>query len=349
MILAYKLRHREDFTKELRMAKQIALYVAAHPNSEISPRHVQHFGLDSALSKQLIKVYKNNKQLKRIKHVNLVVPTNCITLNRRKKHIVVPALNATFEYDFPNDFERIALIEINSRNIFVSVVIPDVPSTAPAWIGVDLNTKGHIAVVANPSTGKVNKLGKQLPHVYNKYNNIIKRIGASGPGGTRLSERRDKALQNIVGSIGNKIIDIAMAGESGICLERLGGRKPPSAKYRKNSRDKDSLNSWIFTTLVNEIEAKARLRGIPVAHTDPYNTSKICCACGHMGIRRQKSFECPVCGHIEHADVNAAFNIALRQDGMIRSYADRDACEGSAGTPEGLHSWTHLCPERAIS
>lgn len=347
MILAYKLRHREDFTKELRMAKQIALYVAAHPTSEVTPRHVQHYGLDSALSKQLIKVYRNNKQLKRIKHVNIVVPSNCITLNRRKRHIVIPALNATFEYDFPNDFERIALIEINSRNVFVSVVIPDVPTTAPSWVGIDLNTKGHIAVLANPFTGKVHKLGKSFPHIYTKYNNIIIRLTPGSPASERVSDRRVRTLQNMVGDISNRIIDIALEGDCGICLERLGGRKPSKKKHWK-VHDKDTLNSWVFTSLVNEIEAKARLQGIAVVHTDPYNTSKICCSCGHKGIRRQKTFECPVCGHVEHADVNAAFNIALRQDGMTRSYADRGVCEGSAGTPEGLYGWTHLRPERAV-
>ncbi len=346
MILAYKLRHREDFTKELRMAKQIALYVADHPNSDLTPRTVQRYGLDSTLSKQLIKAYRNNKQLKRIKHVNLVVPSTCITLNRKRKHIVIPALNTTIEYDFPNDFERIALIEISSRNIFISVVIPDVPTTAPSWVGIDLNTKGHIAVLANPSSGKVCKLGRSFSHTYRKYNNIISRLGAGSSGGHKLAERRDKMLHNMIGDIGNRIIDIALKGKSGICLERLGGRKP-SPKNGKKVRDRDTLNSWIFSSLVTEIETKARLRGIPIVHTDPYNTSKICCACGHMGNRHQKTFECPVCGHIEHADVNAAFNIALRQDGMIRSHADRGVCEGSAGTPEGLHGWTHLRSGRA--
>ncbi len=225
-------------------------------------------------------------------------------------------------------------------------MIPDVQTTAPSWVGIDLNTKGHIAVLANPSSGKVCKLGRSFTHTYTKYNNIIAHLGAGSARGQKLIERRDKTLRNMVGDIGNRIIDIALQGGSGICLERLGGRNRSSSP-RKKARDRNTLNSWIFSTLVTEIETKARLLGIPVAHTDPYNTSKICCACGHMGIRHQKTFECPVCGHVEHADVNAAFNIALRQDGMIRSHTDRGVCEGSAGTPEGLHGWTHLCPERA--
>jgi hypothetical protein len=37
--------------------------------------------------------------------------------------------------------------------------------------------------------------------------------------------------------------------------------------------------------------------------------------------------------HVENADVDASFNIAVRQVGVSRSAADRDAVEGSTDTP----------------
>ncbi|WP_279385231.1 zinc ribbon domain-containing protein [Methanosarcina barkeri] len=61
--------------------------------------------------------------------------------------------------------------------------------------------------------------------------------------------------------------------------------------------------------------------------------AKKCSRCGHIGNRHSKQFECPHCGHVDHADVNAAFNIALTPKGSGQFSAERDAGKGSTDTP----------------
>jgi len=67
-----------------------------------------------------------------------------------------------------------------------------------------------------------------------------------------------------------------------------------------------------------------------------------------MGIREGKSFRCPSCGHVDHADANASFNIALRPPsvgGVGQSRVDRDARKGSTDTPRGATLRTTETPE----
>jgi transposase len=62
---------------------------------------------------------------------------------------------------------------------------------------------------------------------------------------------------------------------------------------------------------VTRLEDKAAGR---VEKVDPAYTSQTCNACGHRDAKNRESqavFRCRACGHTDHADVNAARNIAV--------------------------------------
>jgi putative transposase len=114
--------------------------------------------------------------------------------------------------------------------------------------------------------------------------------------------------------ISRKIVDMAQVQHAALVFEDLGGIRQTRKQHRSF---KYALHSWSFFQLQTFVEYKAKLLGVPVLYVDPAYTSQDCSMCGVRGQRKGKDFKCPVCGHVDHADVNAAFNIALRQKGMV--------------------------------
>ncbi|MCW2947053.1 MAG: Mobile element protein, partial [Actinoallomurus sp.] len=83
----------------------------------------------------------------------------------------------------------------------------------------------------------------------------------------------------------------------------------------RNVRAKAGLNRSIHAAgwgrLVTRLEDKAAGR---VEKVDPAYTSQTCNPCGHRDAKNRQSqavFRCRACGHVDHADVNAAKNIAV--------------------------------------
>lgn len=330
MILTYKIKHGRDFSEELDKAREIAKFALEHKS--LSSKDVKHIGLKSVIANQILRKYSRNKNLKRINHVNLSIPNQGIKVDKEQRIIKISSLKLTFDYQFPNLFTKVNQIEINNEYIFVSVTVPEgTPMETDNWIGVDLNTTGHVAVMANPETGKVMKLGKKAEHVHKKYKNIRRKLQRAGKYGVvkRLKKRESRIVRDTNHKISHKIVNTAKEEGCGIKLEKLKGIRKSAKSSR---RFRYSLHSWSFYQLQEMIGYKAKLLGVPIEYIDPYHTSKECSRCGMIGNRNAKSFKCPECGHVDHADSNAAFNIAMRPC-IGQSVVDRDAIEGSTDTP----------------
>ena len=180
------------------------------------------------------------------------------------------------------------------------------------WIGVDLNTTGHAAVAAEPDSGKVLKLGKNTHYVRS---NSIKNCTKLYREGKLWKLKKDKsrerrAFKAALNKISRQIVSFAESLGSGIKFEKLF-----SSRY-SHSHDaagfiEFSFGNGSFLSLQRLVEKMALRRGIPVIYVNPAYTSKRCSRCGCIGRRMRKRFECPHCGFVAHADVNAAFNIAL--------------------------------------
>ncbi len=346
-------------------------------SGSFSPKDVRHIGLKSIISGQIIRKYSHNQNLRSAKSVKLIIPLRAIVVNKNERTLFIPCLKLLLNYRFSNNFKKISQIEIDNIYAYVAVVFPDEePESTGCYIGVDRNTMGHIAVVADPNSGKIWKLGKMRYHTHKKYENIKNRLKKRGKNKQlkAVKQREKNIVKDLNHKISRKIVEVALYNGCGIKLENLKGiRKLNSKTYgtgkctnnqnkdnkREQKEDKSrinetnknftkykvqknmqsneySLNNWSFHQLQQFIEYKARLRGVEVVYIDPYATSKKCSRCGHTGNRHSKRFECPHCGHVDHADVNAAFNIALTPKGSGQFSAERDAGKGSTDTPQKI-------------
>ncbi len=338
MILTFKIKHGRDFSKELAKAKQIANF--ALETRTQSSKDVKQFGLKSAIANQILREYSRNKKLKEAKNVNLIIPSQSIKLNQKERSIEIPCLKFVFDYQFRNDFTKINQIEINKEWVFVSVTIPEKKEIkVKNLLGIDRNTKGHIAVLANPKSGEVIKLGKEALHIHNKYKQIRRELQSKGKYKKvkSIKDRESRLVRNLNHQVSKAIIDIAKKSKCGIKLEDLKGIRD-NRKHAKSFNY--NLHSWSFYQLEQFIKYKAKLEGIPLIYVEAKNTSKECSRCGDIGVRLGKKFEClnQKCGHVDHADANAGFNIAKRipigaSTGRLR--ADRDVRKGNTDIPRG--------------
>ena len=336
MILTYKIKHNQNYTQELIKAKEIAEY--AVKTKSRSSADVKHIGLKSAIANQILKKYGSNKVIKRVRRVNLIVPGQGIKVNKIAQTITIPCLKLSLSYYFKVEFNKVNQMELDKQYVYVSVTVVEPELKEPtSWIGVDLNTTGHCVVVAHPNTGKVLKLGKSGLHTHKKYRDLRRRFQRQGKYRKvkQAKHRESNKIRDILHKSSKRIVEFALTHNAGIKLELLTGIRK---RTKTHSRFNYFLNSWSFSALKNMIEYKAKLRGITVVFIDPHYTSKTCSRCGHKGNRQGKEFKCLYCKHVAHADVNAAFNIALRQAGVGRLNIERDMFNGCTEHPKAATS-----------
>ena len=202
---------------------------------------------------------------------------------------------------------------------------PDLVGT-DGFVGVDLG----IANIATTDDGTRHS-GKHLNRVRHRNRALRRKLQAKGTkSAKRLLRKRSRTEARFAADtnhvITKRIVTEAERTGRGIALEDLTGIR---ARVRLRKPQRVTLHSWAFAQLGQYIAYKAVLAGIPVVYVDPAYTSQMCSACGHVSKKNrpdQATFCCTSCRFAEHADVNAARNIAARGVlGWAVSHAADDA------------------------
>lgn len=119
-----------------------------------------------------------------------------------------------------------------------------------------------------------------------------------------------------IGAVGEVVVDIAKEHGLFIALERLGHDR--RRRVRRNGGIDPSTMGKLLAVR-NSILRAAQVHGVGVAYVQAKGTSRVCAKCGWCdGFSRdllmRQQFECKRCGHLDHADLNAARNIAKRAE-----------------------------------
>ena len=334
MLLTFNVKHNLDLSDELEKGRKVA-EVAIRSSKLLSSKDVSHFSLKSMISNQIIRKYGRNKTIKQVRKIVLPVPGQGIVHNGNK--IRIPCLKLELSFYPRHEIVGIKYAEFDGTYAHVTCEVRELSEYVPeCTIGVDLNTTGHMAVAACPETGKVMKLGKRCNHIRKtahyrrrkaqkkaaqKKNHKFREV-------KKIGHKEKNRIRDENRKIAKDIVTKAKEQKAVIVLEDLSSIRKARTFTRPQRR---SLYSWAFYQLQGFIEDKAQLLGVPVRYVDPRYTSQKCSKCSCIGERDGKQFKCPLCGHADHADANAAMNIALRG----RSYAERVAYEGYTDTPKG--------------
>lgn len=189
----------------------------------------------------------------------------------------------------------------------------------PAYVlGVDRG-RNQLAYAAlyNCETDTVedwfNYPGDEFEHTRDRFAERIAEFQRAGAWDDMETARRQRYRykRQLDYEIANEIVDMAR-GRFGVVIatEDLQGMSRLGNYTVENRRFAD----WSYYRQGEYIKQKAEPFDIPVKEVPPRNTSRDCSRCGDSEETERKSvhFRCKACGYEQHADANAAVNIAKR-------------------------------------
>ena len=254
---------------------------------------------------------------------------HCARLSRKVGEVRVPKIGwVRFRWsrDIPACVKsyRVTRDRAGRRHVAFAVVPPPVdgPGTGEI-VGVDRG----IVVSAALSTGellsvpglrdgearRLLRLERRLARARRESNRRRRLKVAVARLKARETDRRKDWVEKTSTSLARRfdVIRVENLNVRGMARSARGTVERPGQNVRAKSALNRSIQSAGWGRLVTRLEHKAPGR---VEKINPAYTSQTCGACGHRAAENRKSqavFHCRACGHRDHADVNAARNIAV--------------------------------------
>jgi IS605 OrfB family transposase len=177
-------------------------------------------------------------------------------------------------------------------------------------VGVDRNSVGHVATLADLENGKVLHLGYSPAATKTVWRGRRGNLQASGRRRLlfRIKRKQSRRTTHENHKVSKQIVDYAARHRRAVVVEQLEGiRRGKCRRYVERSQ-------WAFFQLLTFLRYKAALRSVMVIEVDPAYSSQECSRCHQRSKPDGKKFLCGFCGHNDHRDANAAFVLAQRAE-----------------------------------
>ena len=333
-IISYHVKHDRDLNDQLKTARKIAELVVQNngtDNKIKSTAQLKAFDLKSAIKNQIIRKYKDPK-IKRVTNVNLILPHQSIKYDSDTGIVYLTPLKIRFYWkpdlpDFEKRFQKINAIEISRDRFMMSVSYSNegdkvlYPEKNILSLDHNCGYGRHIINGADHRNETVINLGKSGPHIRYKYQRLRQKMQKAGDYSSlkKLANKEQRIMRDLDHKISRAVVNYALENDLQIVVEDLGGIRKNHRKGNGSKKANRLVNSWSFYRLMQFIRYKSKLLGIPVTTVDPRHTSQLCSYCYRKGDRSGIDFQCTNrrCGKKMNSDVNAAYNIGKRFQGLL--------------------------------
>ena len=127
-----------------------------------------------------------------------------------------------------------------------------------------------------------------------------------------FAKRQQHTHAHIKSMVGHALKQIDWSTIRVLCIENLKRVK----QFRRGTfprRFNRRLSHWLYNFLAEKLAHRCEEQGIRLERKNPWKTSQCCRFCQKWDRRNRRGdqFVCRTCGHTDHADLNAAHNLAF--------------------------------------
>lgn len=316
IVVSYKCKVPREHWLKLDALKELARPVLGRMIANPDKRSTKYYKeLPSVVAKGLISKYQANPKCRVVRRIALPIHGD----SGKKVKIVPSGLrvyalfkDAVIPCGFPlpvAGFVRHVEFFQRKGNWYMSYCYNTTcqnPITVTGVIGVDRNSVGNIATIADPKSGTVRFVGLNADRWKSNFRSRKARLMRSGRKRlvSKLRRKQSNRTRYENHRAAKTIVAFAAKHCSAIALENLNLTK--GAKRYADTRQ------WAHAQLGDFIQYKAALRGVPIIMVNPAYTSQDCSRCGSRNKPNGKCYSCSKCGSKTHRDANSGFNIAMR-------------------------------------